>query len=87
MLEDKRWHVYIIECKDNKLYTGVTNNLESRIKQHNRGSGCRFTKYRIPIRLVYSEELSTRSEALIREAEIKGWTRAKKLELIFTHKV
>ena len=76
------WYVYIIECKDGKLYTGITNNLEGRIKQHNRGRGCRFTKYRSPVKLLYNEECISKAMALSREARIKSFTRAKKLELI-----
>lgn len=81
-LEVEMWFVYIIECKDSRLYTGITNNLERRFKQHNRGQGCRFTKYRTPVKLVYSEISSSRSLALRREAEIKSWTRDRKLKLI-----
>ena len=75
------WHVYIVQCKDSKLYTGITNNLQRRIKAHNSGNGCRFTKYRIPVKLRYSEEVLNRPEALKREAAIKRLPRIKKLEL------
>lgn len=76
------WFVYIIECKDGKLYTGITNNLENRITQHNRGKGCKFTKYRIPVKLLYKEKYKTKSQALRREAKIKGWKREDKLKLM-----
>ena len=76
------WHVYIIECKDTKLYTGITKDLKRRIQQHNSGNGCRFTKYRIPVELVHCEKLRTRSQALKREARIKSLSRKEKLELI-----
>ena len=82
MKKSNKWYVYIIECKDGKLYTGMTNDLENRIKQHNRGHGCKFTKYRIPVRLLHNEKFNTRGEALSREAQIKNLTRDKKLELI-----
>ncbi|MCG8431233.1 MAG: GIY-YIG nuclease family protein [Candidatus Omnitrophica bacterium] len=75
------WHVYIIRCRDNTLYTGVTNNLPRRINDHNRGNGCRYTKYRCPVKLIHSEEHPTKSEAQRREAYIKGLTREKKLQL------
>lgn len=78
-----RWHVYIIECKDGKLYTGITNDLENRIRQHNRGRGCKFTKCRIPVKLLHSEKLSSKGQALSREAQVKALTRDKKLKLIF----
>ncbi|MBL7084565.1 MAG: GIY-YIG nuclease family protein [Candidatus Omnitrophica bacterium] len=76
------WFVYIIQCKDSKLYTGITNNLTRRIKAHNRGAGGRFTKYRTPVTLLHSEEYSTKPEALSREAGIKRLPRKKKLALI-----
>jgi putative endonuclease len=75
------WHIYMLECKDGKLYTGITNNIERRIKAHNSGNGCRFTRYRIPLTLVYSEDCSSRPDALKREAQIKKLPRKKKLEL------
>ena len=78
------WHVYIIECKDAKLYTGITNNPGRRIKEHNCGNGCRFTKYRTPVKLLYTEDYPTRQEALRREAQIKRLARAEKLALIET---
>ncbi len=80
------WSVYIIECKDSKLYTGITTDLQRRIRDHNSGNGCRFTKYRIPVKLVYREDLPTRSEVLKREARIKQLTRRKKLDLAKTFK-
>jgi len=76
------WQVYIIQCKDRKLYTGITNNLERRIKAHNSGNGCRFTRFRVPVELMYSEEVPTRPGALKREARIKRLTRREKLQLI-----
>ena len=76
------WHVYIVQCKDSKLYTGITNNLERRIKAHNSGAGGKFTKYRRPVKLLHSEECLTKSRALSREARIKSLPRAKKLVLI-----
>jgi len=76
------WYVYIIECKDGTLYTGITNNLERRIKDHNSGKGCRFTKYRRPVKLAHNEGVASRSEALKREAQIKGLVRDRKLDLI-----
>jgi predicted GIY-YIG superfamily endonuclease len=74
------WHVYIIECKDSLLYTG-TKDLKRRVKEHNSGHGCRFTKYRAPVELMYSEEAKGRPQALIREAQIKRFPRQKKLKL------
>ena len=75
------WHVYIVCCRDNTLYTGITNNLQRRIRDHNSGNGCRYTKYRYPVKLIYSGEKLTKSEALKRESYIKGLTRANKLKI------
>ena len=76
------WHIYIIKCKDDTLYTGITNDLERRIKAHNSGNGCKFTKYRAPVELVHIEKVRSRPLALKREAQIKRLSRAKKIELI-----
>ena len=76
------WHVYIIECKDGKLYTGITNNLRRRIKEHNSGNGCRFARCRFPVKLLYREKCLNRSDSLKREAGIKQLTRRAKLKLI-----
>lgn len=78
------WSVYIIQCKDSKLYTGITNNLTRRIKAHNSGNGCRFTKYRAPVALLHSEQYLTKPDALRREAAIKRMERPQKLALVKT---
>ncbi|MBU0709590.1 MAG: GIY-YIG nuclease family protein [Candidatus Omnitrophica bacterium] len=80
------WCVYIIQCKDSKLYTGITSNLKRRIREHNSGSGCRFTRRRVPVTLLHDEKFTTRSEALKREARIKTFNRQGKLELITNEK-
>ncbi|MCX6357465.1 MAG: GIY-YIG nuclease family protein, partial [Candidatus Aureabacteria bacterium] len=77
----KRWHLYIIECRDGTLYTGITNDLARRIGEHNRGKGCRYTRFRGPVRLLYAESCAGRSGAMKREARIKALPRAKKLRL------
>jgi putative endonuclease len=76
------WYVYIVECKDKKLYVGIAKDLNKRIERHNKGLACRFTKYRRPVRLVYKEAYNTKSEARNRELEIKGYSRQKKIKLI-----
>ena len=76
------WYIYIIECKDCLLYTGITKDLKRRVKEHNCGKGCKFTKSRAPVKLAYSEKAKSRSSALKREAAIKRLSRKKKLELI-----
>ncbi|MDP2648568.1 MAG: GIY-YIG nuclease family protein, partial [bacterium] len=75
-------HVYILECADGTLYTGVTNDLERRFEQHKNGEGGNYTRSHIAKCIVYSEERPDRSSALKREADIKSWPRQKKLELI-----
>ena len=75
--------VYILECADASLYTGITNDLEKRLAAHNSGKdGARYTRGRRPVRLVYSEECGKRGDALKREAAIKKLPRMEKLRLI-----
>ena len=65
------------------LYVGCTNNLQERIKEHNKSKkGAHYTKIRRPVILMHTEQFQTRSEALKRESQIKGWRREKKLVLI-----
>ena len=73
---------YILQCADTTLYVGSTNNLEKRIHQHNNlKQGAHYTKIRRPVKLMYSEQFATLSEARKREAEIKRMTRLQKLNL------
>ncbi len=82
---DDTYHVYILRCRDDTLYTGITTDLEKRVIAHNtQKTGAAYTKARRPVVLVYSEGVYTRSEALKREHFIKQLTRDKKLELIQT---
>jgi putative endonuclease len=75
--------VYILECSDQTLYVGCTNNLKRRLEQHNNSKwGAHYTKTRRPVKLLYSETFPTLKEARRREMEIKGWRREKKLDLI-----
>ena len=74
--------VYILECSDGTLYTGWTNDIDKRFKAHNDGKGAKYTKGRRPLKLVYLEELETKSEALKRENKIKKMTKDKKRQLI-----
>lgn len=77
-------YTYILKCNDDTLYTGWTNNLEKRIKDHNDGKGAKYTKTRRPVELVYYEKFETKEEAMKREYAIKQLTRSKKLLLIQT---
>ena len=73
---------YIVKCNDGTLYTGWTNNLEKRIKDHNDGKGAKYTKARLPVELVYYETFETKEEAMSREYAIKRLSRREKEELI-----
>ena len=76
------WYVYILRCSDGSLYTGQTNNLESRLLAHNSGKGSKYTASRRPVVIVYHEPAESKSAALQRELQIKSWTKAKKIALI-----
>ena len=79
----KKYYVYILECADKTLYTGYTNDLEKRLKAHNEGKGAKYTKNRLPVKIVYHEEFDDKKEAMSREWFIKHrLTREEKLELI-----
>ncbi len=75
-------YTYILKCSDNTLYTGWTNNLEKRIKDHNDGNGAKYTKSRRPVTLIYFEEFQTKEEAMKREYAIKQLSRPQKEKLI-----
>lgn len=74
--------VYLLKCKDNTFYCGYTNNLEKRIKTHNEGKGSKYTRGRLPAKLIYVEEYESKSLALKREYEIKRFSKKEKKELI-----
>jgi putative endonuclease len=76
------FYCYILECADGSYYTGWTADPQRRLKQHNRGTASRYTRARLPVRMVYLEELPDRSSAMKREHAIKHLTRAKKSRLI-----
>ena len=76
------YFVYIIECKDKSLYTGITNDLARRFDEHKSGVGGHYTSAKKVVKIVFTEEHLNRSSALKRECEIKSWTRKKKLEFI-----
>jgi predicted GIY-YIG superfamily endonuclease len=76
------WTVYILECGDTTMYTGISLNVEQRLATHEKGKGARYTKNRGPFALVYAEQKETHGEALKREREIKSLKRQEKLKLI-----
>ena len=81
------YYIYILECSDKTLYTGYTNDLEKRVKAHNEGKGAKYTKSRLPVKLVYSEAFDDKKEAMSREWYIKHkLTREEKINLINNQK-
>lgn len=76
------YEVYILECADGTLYTGIARNAERRLHVHNSGKGAKYTRSRLPVHLRYREPQPDHSSALRRELEIKALTRQEKLALI-----
>ena len=76
------YFVYILRCADGTLYTGSTKDLTAREHAHNEGRGAKYTAGRTPVKIVYSESCESRSHAMKREAQIKGWTRQRKAALV-----
>ena len=83
-LEKKdNWYTYILECADGTLYTGSTNDLKKRLEAHNSGTGAKYTKTRLPVKLVYHEEFDDKRDAMKREWYIKHkLSRKQKMELV-----
>jgi putative endonuclease len=76
------WYVYIVECSDGTLYTGISNNIDKRIREHNSGIGSRYTRGRRPVKLLARWDCADRSNASKMEYRIKGLTREDKLRSI-----
>ena len=76
------WFVYILRCCDNSLYCGITNDLKRRLRAHSEGVGAKYTRSRLPFKLVYYELKLTKSEALKRELQIKDMKKSEKEDLI-----
>ncbi|MBI4084329.1 MAG: GIY-YIG nuclease family protein [Candidatus Levybacteria bacterium] len=76
------WFVYILLCVDNSFYTGISDNPQQRFLDHKNGKGGRYTRSHKPIKIIYQEQLATKSEALRREKQIKGWSREKKMRML-----
>lgn len=76
------WYVYILRCADQSLYTGVATDLDARVAKHNAGKAAKYTRGRLPVKLVYQESTRGQSSALKREHTIKRLSRAAKLRLI-----
>jgi len=76
------WHLYILRCRNGDLYTGVTTDMARRLREHQSGEGGRFTRAMRPVELVYHENCPTEGSAKRREAQIKLWSRRRKLALV-----
>ncbi len=76
------YFVYLIECSDKSIYTGITTDVARRFNEHKTGIGGHYTRSKQVVKVLYTEQFKTRGEALKREAQIKGWRRDKKLALV-----
>lgn len=76
------WHVYIVECSDGTYYTGISTDVEKRVQTHNKGKGAKYTKVRLPVRLLWTEPYDDRSAASKREYQIKKLSRKGKEALV-----
>ena len=76
------YYAYLLQCADNTIYAGYTNGLSQRIEAHNNGIGAKYTRSRLPVKLMYYEGFTSKSEALKREAALKRLSRKQKIKLI-----
>lgn len=79
---EKIWYLYILECRDGTLYTGITDDVARRFKAHSEGKGAKYTRGRGPLKLVHTEACGTHSDALKREIAVKRLPRSEKQILI-----
>lgn len=84
-MENSKYYVYMLLCRDRTFYTGTSNNVTKRVATHNAGKGAKYTKVRRPVKLMYTEELKDKSAALKREIAIKKLSRAQKIKLLKSH--
>ena len=78
----KKWSVYMLLCSDGSLYTGITTDVDRRVKEHNSGKGSKYVRSRRPAELVWREDAKSRSEALQREAAVKALSKTDKERLV-----
>lgn len=81
-LSKGKWFVYILLCSDGSFYTGISDNPHQRFLDHKNGKGGRYTRSHKPIKLLYTEQYESKSAALKRESQIKGWSRQKKIDIL-----
>ena len=79
---DKKWFVYILLCRGETFYCGITDDVQRRLEMHRSGKGAKYTRGRTPVEVVYTEECESYSAALKREYAIKQLSRAQKLKLL-----
>ncbi len=84
MNKSTEWHIYILRCADKSLYTGITTNLSHRLQTHNLGKASKYTRCRLPVKILWTEDGHTESSAKKREVEIKKLSRQEKLKLATT---
>ena len=77
--------MYVLRCADDSLYTGYTTDIARRLATHNSGKGAKYTRARLPVRLIYQEGFASKSQAMSAEASFKRMTRDKKLAYIAQH--
>ena len=83
--KDSKAYMYVVECSDRTLYTGYTTDVGRRLKTHNSGKGAKYTRARLPVKLIYSEAFDSKSEAMSAESLFKKKSREKKLAYIKEH--
>ena len=83
--KDSKAYMYVVECADGSLYTGYTTDVERRLKTHNAGKGAKYTRARLPVKLLYSEAFASKPEAMTAKTIIKKKSREKKLAYIKEH--
>lgn len=79
----RSWRLYILKCSDGTFYTGITNDLQRRVEQHNNGSASRYTRSRLPVVLLHEERCRNRSSALKKECRVKALSRKEKEAYIY----
>lgn len=79
---EKQWHVYLLMCADGTTYCGMTNDLQGRLDAHNAGKGAKYTRGRLPVRLLAYRTVGSRSEALRLEARVKRCRREEKVRIL-----
>jgi putative endonuclease len=78
------WFLYLIRCKGDQLYTGITTNIERRLAEHQSGKGAKYLRGKTPLQLIFQQKIGSRSEALKIEAAVKKWPKVEKEKMINT---